>query len=759
MEFDVEGARKAGYSDGEIAEHLSKNRKFDSDGARKAGYSDSEIVSHLTQAPMTQAAPPSSQAPPPEATAAAADEASPNAGSVAERMAFGAFEPAVGGAQFVANALANDGVRTAAARVVPGIGPVMQAVEKLVGPQAFSEFKERQNRFATEVSEHQGKIAPEGTDWARLGGNAAGLIPAAALGGPAVVVGRATAPVGVKGFAEAAKATAPQAAGALRKISQSAARGAKVGGASGAAMPVAEADGGYAGEKIADVALGAGVGAVLNPATEKLVGAIGTAMSGLRAAIKPKMSPAEIKVRIIQNLKRSDVDFSKLPQGYVDDVTREVQTALQAGANLDESTLTNIAVAKTLGVDLTRGQASQQPGQYAKEMFLRQGQGGEGLQTQYVNSLTRLNQNLDEVGRGKNMQPPLLNVEAGRRALDALREADKPARDGVSRLYDAARGMVGLDELLDQAKLVNSAFDRLQEAGVVDKLPGQFVTALNQMSTGKAALTMREAQMMIRAANGRIGSTVDPVERKALQIFKSAVDDAVEGVGSQAGQDASTAFRLARDAASKRFQRMDQIPILKEAVDGDMAPDDFMRRGVYNAKLDDLKAMRAYLRSNNKPAWNQIRSQVLEDFKLAATGGSDDPAAFSQAAFNKQLRSMKQSGKLGLMFSPSEINTLEAVGRVGRLIQAGPPGVLRTGAMGAAQGMDMLMGILSRLPLLGRAGGLAAAMGRKGANTLEATASLKAPDLAPMVSAIPPEVSARLAAQASALPAIELSRD
>jgi len=41
------GARKAGYSDGEIADYLASKRGFDVGAARKAGYSDQEILGHL----------------------------------------------------------------------------------------------------------------------------------------------------------------------------------------------------------------------------------------------------------------------------------------------------------------------------------------------------------------------------------------------------------------------------------------------------------------------------------------------------------------------------------------------------------------------------------------------------------------------------------------------------------------------------------------------------------------------------------------
>jgi len=53
MAFDVEGARRAGYSDSEITDFLGKENKFDVNAARKAGYSDSELVQHFRNAAPT----------------------------------------------------------------------------------------------------------------------------------------------------------------------------------------------------------------------------------------------------------------------------------------------------------------------------------------------------------------------------------------------------------------------------------------------------------------------------------------------------------------------------------------------------------------------------------------------------------------------------------------------------------------------------------------------------------------------------------
>lgn len=48
MAFDIEAAKKDGYSDQEIADYLAKQNNFDAAGARKGGYSDAEIIKHLS---------------------------------------------------------------------------------------------------------------------------------------------------------------------------------------------------------------------------------------------------------------------------------------------------------------------------------------------------------------------------------------------------------------------------------------------------------------------------------------------------------------------------------------------------------------------------------------------------------------------------------------------------------------------------------------------------------------------------------------
>ena len=63
MDFDVEGARKAGYSDKDIAEYLASKSEFDTAGALKAGYNYGDVVNYLvSKTPAAPAAPAPRQA-------------------------------------------------------------------------------------------------------------------------------------------------------------------------------------------------------------------------------------------------------------------------------------------------------------------------------------------------------------------------------------------------------------------------------------------------------------------------------------------------------------------------------------------------------------------------------------------------------------------------------------------------------------------------------------------------------------------------
>lgn len=54
-QFDIEAARKEGYTDAEIAEYLAQQADFDIEAARAEGYADDDIIGHLSGLPPAEA--------------------------------------------------------------------------------------------------------------------------------------------------------------------------------------------------------------------------------------------------------------------------------------------------------------------------------------------------------------------------------------------------------------------------------------------------------------------------------------------------------------------------------------------------------------------------------------------------------------------------------------------------------------------------------------------------------------------------------
>lgn len=169
MAFDVDGARKAGYSDAEIADFLGSEQKYDVGGARKAGYSDSELIQHLS-APAA--------APPPKATKQGlldrakgmVSEGKANLGkeldhpldalgNLAKGVGKGLFDVVDGGAQLAAR-----GANAAANAAAPGSALAKWTQGQLKEVEAVNDDREDKYQAATKGS----VLAGVG----RVGGNA-----------------------------------------------------------------------------------------------------------------------------------------------------------------------------------------------------------------------------------------------------------------------------------------------------------------------------------------------------------------------------------------------------------------------------------------------------------------------------------------------------------------------------------------------------------------------------------------------------------
>lgn len=592
-----------------------------------------------------------------------------------KRFGMGGLEQVVGLGQVAARPLA------AAGKVIPDpVGSYLQRT-----PEAA-------DKAAADLDQWQEQNAPEGLNWARMAGSAAVVAPAAFVSAPAALTARA---------------------------GQLAYQGTVAGGVSGASTPVQNTNN-FGLTKTVQVGGGAALGALLTPIADKVIGGISQMVGRGVNALKRQPPQINVDVHINQAIREAGLDPRQFPAAAREEIRQQVMRAMNTGGQVNNTAVANRAAFETVGARPTRGELTQDPTQYGQEMFLRNQSGGRQLASNYQDTLGALNARLGDLQRGT--APPMNNPDAGRVIQTTLGAADARGKNVVDRLYNQARQSVGLNAQWDGRAFADSTMQRLDDQMIGDKLPAPMRAVLNQISTGRFPTTVQKSEQLVRAINGRIGSSSDRQEILALNVMKDELLNAEHSVASQAGREAAEAFTLARQAARQRFEIHDAIPSLKAVADGEMVPDDFMRRFVGGASRDELVQLRNFLGRADRGSWQQIRGQVLNDIRTAA--GADGESRFSQAGFNRAMQGLERSGKLPVLFNAQEINMLRSIGRVGRAVQEGPPGVSRTGMGGAARAMDMFGKLLQRLPVLGRGAALAGDAIAAGGTAVRAQAAL-----------------------------------
>jgi len=582
-------------------------------------------------------------------------QAKQQADSVASRIGTGITDPMFGAAQLI--------TRAGAAANLPGFAGDTGLA------QSVSDYVK-----AREADYHP----PEGWDVARIIGNVVSPVNLAAGGG------------GV------AASKAAIAAGAGR-LTAAAAGGAAAGAASGAAQPVA-ADKNYWGDKGMQVAGGAAAGAAVGAASQKLI----DAGAGVVRALKNITSkPQDIQIQLQATLKQQGIDWNALSQDTQQYLTDQVGKALRKGGEIPEGFLGNLATLKDAGVDNpTLGQITQDPNQSGLEEWLRHRDAGAALASQYKDAVGALNQRL--AAMGGHMPAPLNNPEAGARVMQALSDAARRGDTYENALWGIARDQLGRDTPIGNGRLfARGVINTLEDKNLFEALPDGVRNRLANMRDGQGGLTLDVAENLKNALNDArenpiaagAGST-----NKALGVVRGELEGVLDTVTGSNEMRGAEFFRQARAASKARRVLENAIPALEDVrVQGsETAPDDFLRKFVIGpqAKVSEVTELRDFLTHADPGAWNQIRGQVLYGLREQATKGRGD--IFLQDAYNKGLRSLQQSGKLDVLFSPSEVDMLTKIGKAGQLLQ-GPPGIRKNGLLGGARATDALGKIISSL--------------------------------------------------------------
>lgn len=694
MAFDIEGARKAGYSDAEIADHLAKQSNFDIAGARKSGYTDDQIVAHLAM-PSGIEQPPAPQG-------------------------FGAKLDA-GIRQFPRQLglTARYGIEGTAAAGGMLVDPILS----LMGQKTTAQR-------GTNIANAIGLPKPEGS-FERVVGDASRMVAGTAL------------------TAGAAGALAPgQAPNTVTRgvLEQLAARpgvqavGAASAGAAGGATR--ETGGGPAAQFLASLAGGVAGGGLA-------AGASATKGAFDRWARNRALTPAEIDIRIEQSvaprLQESGITWGQVSSDIRNAVRNDVKKAMLTGQPLDDAAVVRLVDYRLTGAKPTLGSLTLDPAQITREQNLAKLSANSTdpitrsfAQQQNANMRT-LASNMDDVGaRGA---PD--SMRTGQSLLDMITGKDARMKTVENDLYAKARGADGRALELDRDGFISQAYQKLAESNKGAFLPDSVGKLLEQIRAGKISQGGRDFDVPFNVdVIDNLKTTLASASRSAqdgnTKAAIAAVRDALEATqpkatgrpvggnqvvdagllaGAQAQADdtaagALKAFDEARSFARNRRNWQESAAGIADALDG-VPPDKFVENYILGSsnKASAEQVRRLAAEMNEAGLTPMVKQHIAAWIKSKATGdligeSANDVTRFSAEGIKTALKQIGDD-KLKLFFSPEEIAKIKAVRRVAKYETVQPTGsAVNNSNTAAATIMPLLemagaSELLSRVPVIG----------------------------------------------------------
>lgn len=650
MAFDIEGARKAGYSDAEIADHLGEQSKFDVAGARKAGYSDAEILSHLTaSAPQ------------------------------AKEQGFGErLDATIKDVPYQLGLAARYGIEGPSQALGVLAEPIRQGINAIPGVHIETPSAQAGALIADKLGLPSPRNATE-----RVVGDASRMLSgAAAFGGIAGVGERLTA-----GVADSAVANQSFRAAASNPAAQ-AVSAASAGVAGGATR---ETGGGPMAQFVASLAGGLAGGLTASGL-----------QSGLDALVarsrEAKIPPKDAMAYVDQMLEGSGVKVSDMSKSARDSLVKEVRSALATGKSVNEAVVRRLADYGAVGATPTRGAVSLDPVAITQEKNLAKiGANSQDPRLQIL--AQRESQNNAALVRGVNdlgASEAASPVAAGERISDALRRIDAPRKAAVDAAYQSVRDAEGRYANLNTyefSRMANSALDEQQLGSV---LPDRARSLLNDVSSGKIPLNVNTSIQIDKRLSGMMrdaSATGDKEGALAIRQIRDALNNTP--VELAAGKEAMDLYGRARQMAAQRFASIEKNPAMAAALD-DAAPDKFVQSYLVGsgskANLRDVSQLARELKQDPE-AYQAARQQIAAYLKgKALNGAADEVGNFSASGYNKALEGIGIE-KLKQFFTADEIGKFRAIGRVASYEMVQPKG----SAVGNSNTAAHAAGLLERI--------------------------------------------------------------
>lgn len=635
MAFDVEGARKAGYTDAEIASHLAKEVNYDIKGAKSSGYSDSEVIAHLSQKEMPRALPPA--VPTGTVTPAATAPMAPTrdtgvlenivgAGETGLSLATGAIPGAVG----------------AAGGTLVGLAQAIRTGQ--FGTQQAADMVER---YATQGQQAL-TYAPR-TDAGQQQAQAVGtamqaLAPIAGLNGEMQALAAASKPITQAPRAavgQVAQQVADVVPAPVANVARAGVDAAKAGAAAVAAPVTAAADAilskaGF-GERTKTPTMGTGGSA----------GAAGTDVATMR-----RTTAQDLPVPIDLTEGQATRDFEQL--------RFEGETAKDA----------------RLGAPLRERSAEQN-----KQL----GQNFEAL--------------IDDVGATapNNMEAARVLVDRTLVPAAAKLKTEYRAKYNAADKAGETAELVSLQPLADylnenrsgrtSAPILNTIAEELKVKGVGDG-------SLADGSIVGAEASLKQAEAVRKAVNKFVKDT-DPNDLRVGAEIKGVIDKITEGKGGELYKEA----RQARQRYAQLFEDNASVSQLMKTrrgtSDRQVALENVFNKAVLSGDRESLGMLRRTLdisdqKAGFKPgtdgpgaqAWREMKGATLRHLLDESTKGVGTDVAgnpiFSAAKLKNSVRALEKGEKLDFILGKKQAQTVRDIVEIAEHVKTMPPGTVNT---------------------------------------------------------------------------------
>jgi len=374
----------------------------------------------------------------------------------------------------------------------------------------------------------------------------------------------------------------------------------------------------------------AGVGAAATEKATFLNQALQTASPELRAELQ-KLKPEEVNVPVLE--RQLDADALPVP------------------------------------IKLTEGQATRSPQLFSEEMNSR------GKNTEFANRFNEQNAQLKEnIDLIKEKAAPDVygtnHIENGQSLIDAYLDIDKQRLDNINAKYEALREAAGGDFPIDSATFANNAFKQLKKELKTDFLPPAIEKQLKAYQGGEP-MTFEQFEAMrtnLAAEMRKADRAGDGNAEYALKTVRQALEDLpLTGEAKELKPLADEA----RAAAKSRFDTLEADKAYKAAVNGKVAPDDFIQKFVINGKKNDIDTMISHLGQDSQ-ARQVMAAGVVNYLKSKAGILPDGSGTFTQKGFNQALNNIDP--KILAIVGPEVNAQLKALGNTARNIQERPAG-------------------------------------------------------------------------------------